>query len=413
MIPKYLDFSYAKGKGVHIGITGSIAAYKSLELIRELVKRENKVSVSLSRAALKFITPITIKGLGVESVTTDMFSLDSLYSHLYPGYDPEVFAIVPATANIIAKIAHGIADDIISTQALAFDKQILIAPAMNPRMYNAKSTRENLKKLESYGIKIIEPTIGEVACGEYGRGRLADLREIYFQILKFLAPQDLVGYKILITMGPTREFFDPIRFWSNPSSGKMGAALATAAWLRGATVTCISGECEVFLPSEIKKIDVTTAQDMFDVAIDLWSQHTIGCLCAAVCDFRPKSKFTQKFKKENVKERLLIEMEKNPDILMTLGEKKNQNQILIGFAAETEDNLIELGKEKMARKNLDFIIVNQINDKNSGFKSDKNRVVIIDKFGQTVDLGTMLKADIAWEIWNRVSTTLTSEITFG
>lgn len=402
MIPKYLEYSYPRGKGVHIGITGSIAAYKSLDLIRELVKKEMRVSVSLSQAALKFITPITIKGLGVECITYDMFSLESLYSHLYPGYDPEVFAIVPATANIIAKIAHGIADDIISTQALAFDKQILVAPAMNPRMFNAEPTRENLEKLKNYGIKIIEPGVGEVACGEYGRGRLADLREIYFQILKSLVPQDFAGYKILITMGPTREFFDPVRFWSNPSSGKMGAALATAAWLKGAEVTCISGETEVWLPSEITKIDIISAQDMFDIAVELWPDHNIGCLCAAVCDFRPKIKFTQKFKKEKAQDKLLIEVEKNPDILKTLGEKKKQDQMLIGFAAETEDNFIELAKEKMARKNLDFIVVNQINHKNSGFKSDKNSVVIIDKVGNTIDLGTMVKADIAWEIWNRV-----------
>lgn len=404
MIPKYLDFSYIKGKGVHIGVTGSIAAYKSLDLMRELVKREAKVSVSLTQAALKFITPITIKGLGVESVTTDMFSLDSLYSHLYPGYDPEVFAIVPATANIMAKIANGIADDLISSQALAFDKQIIVAPAMNPRMFNARPTIDNLQKLRNYGIKVVEPDVGGVACGEYGKGRLADLREIYFQILKSLAPKDLAGCKILITMGPTREFFDPVRFWSNPSSGKMGAALATAAWLRGARVTCISGDTDVWLPSEITKIDVTSAQDMFEVATELWPDHNIGCLCAAVCDFRPKNRLTQKFKKEGASNRLLVEFEKNPDILKTLGQKKNQDQKLIGFAAETEDNFIELAKEKMARKNLDFIVVNQINHKNTGFKSDKNSVVIIDKMANAVDLGTMLKADIAWEIWNRVST---------
>ncbi len=403
MIPKYLDFSFPKGREVHIAITGSIAAYKCLEIIRELVKREIKVSVSLSKAAINFVTPTTIKGLGVEVLHTDMFEQESLYSHLYPGIDPEVFAVVPATANIIAKIANGIADDLISCQILAFDKQIIVAPAMNPRMWNAPATKKNISQILKYGICVVEPEVGDVACGEYGRGRLAHINEIYFHILKALSPQDLSGKKVLITLGPTREYFDPVRFWSNPSSGKMGAALATSAWMRGADVTCIMGDVDIWLPKEIKKINVISAREMFEATTTIWKDFDIGALCAAVCDFCPSQKFEEKFKKEMAKEKLLIEFEKNPDILKTLGSMKEKHQLLIGFAAETEKNFVGLAKEKMNRKNLDFIVANQINVKNSGFKSDKNRVVIVSKQGKVKDLKLMSKADVAWEIWNCVT----------
>ncbi len=403
MIPKYLDFTYQEGKSIHFAITGSIAFFKVLELIRNLIKRGSSVSCSLTKAAREFVTPLTFKALGCDPVQFDMFSLSETYSHLYPGVDPDIFVVAPATANIIAKIAHGIADDLVSTQLLAYNKKILVAPAMNPRMYNAPQTQKNIQTLKDMGIEIIFPETGDVACGEKGTGRLADILYIYFRILKAIIPQDMDGQKVLITMGPTREFFDPVRFWSNPSSGKMGAALAVAAWLRGAKVTCISGPTDVWLPNDIEVIDVVSAEQMFNETLSRWKDSNIGILCAAVCDFRPKNLHSQKLKKDSIKSSLIIEFEKNPDILAKLGNLKTTNQILIGFAAETDQNFKELAIEKIKRKNLDWIVANKINEREVGFGADTNEVVIIDKYGEIQPISKMSKSDVAWRILDLVN----------
>ena len=402
MIPKYLSFSFPKGSNIHIGITGSIAAYKVLELIRDFVHHEMVVSVSLTKSATQFVTPISLKGLGAEVIHTDMFSMDQVYAHLYPGIDPEVFLIAPATANIIAKISMGLADDIVSSQALAFNKKIVVAPAMNPRMWHSLATQRNIRLLKDMKIEIIEPDCGDVACGERGMGRLAELDEIFFRILRALAPKDMAGEKVLITLGPTREFWDPIRFWSNPSSGKMGAALAIAAWLRGAEVTCICGPTNVWLPKEIKRINVISAGEMYEETLNIWRSFSLGCLCAAECDFRPKEKMAEKFKKEGATQTLFIEFVKNPDILNSLGKTKAPNQKLIGFAAESQNNFIALAKDKLIRKNLDLIVANQIMEKDSGFEADNNKVVLIDKSGNVKRLTPKSKADVAWEVWDQI-----------
>lgn len=402
MIPKYLDFTYPQGKSIHFAICGSIAFFKVLELIRYFINRDISVSCSLTRSAQEFVSPLTFKAIGCDPVQVDMFSPNEVYSHLYPGLDPEVYVVAPATANIMAKFANGIADDLVSTQLLAFNKKIIFAPAMNPRMYNAKQTQKNIQIITDMGAEIILPDSGNVACGESGTGRLADILYIYFRILKAITPQDLEGLKVLITLGPTREFFDPVRFWSNPSSGKMGAALAMAAWLRGAHVTCVSGPTNLWLPPEIKIIKVVSARDMFEATLNKWQESTIGILCAAVCDFRPKSLHTQKFKKDSVKDSLIVEFEKNPDILANLGKLKSNKQILIGFAAETDKNYMELAMDKIKRKNLDWIVANKINELDVGFAADTNEVVIIDKYGRIQSLNKMPKSDVAWKILDLV-----------
>ncbi len=403
MIPAYLKFSHIKGKGIHLGVCGSIAAYKSLELLRDFIHSDIRVSAVITPAGKRFISPISIRSLGAEPVYEDMFEEDELYSHLYPGESPDVFVVAPVTANTLAKAAWGMADNILTAQLLSFPHRIIMAPAMNPRMWNAAATQENVQILKKRKIEIIPPARGEVACKERGEGRLPQLEDIYFHAIRALSPDHLQGEKILITLGPTREFWDPIRFWSNPSSGKMGAALATGAWLSGAEVVCVCGECEVYLPPGIKTIKITTAREMYEACMDLWQECSIGCLCAAVCDFRPKYPRGEKFKKEGAGEGLTIEFETNPDILYTLGKKKKDSQRLIGFAAESHAQFKSLARKKLSHKNLDLIVANQINQKNSAFGADTNSVTVIDKSGTAITLENMSKADIAWKIWELIS----------
>ncbi len=403
MIPGYLNYSHPRGQSVHVGICGSIAVYKALDLIRDFVHTEMRVSVSLTESATQFITPLTVKGLGAELVYTTMFSLKDVYAHLYPGIDPQVFLIAPATANMIAKLANGLADDIISCQALAFNGTILVAPAMNPRMWHNPITQENVSRLHRHSnIEIIYPDTGDVACGDSGTGRLAFHNEIYFRVLKSIAPKDMKGERVLITLGPTREFWDPVRFWSNPSSGKMGAALALSAWMRGADVTCVCGPSDIWLPCEIKKINVISAREMYQACIDLWKDFSLGCLSAAVCDFRPKEKMAHKFKKQTTNKGLVIEFSQNPDILQLLGQRKGKDQILIGFAAESQEDFIELAKVKLDKKNLDLIVANKINVPHSGFNSDQNEVVLVSRKGEVIRLQKMSKADVSWKIWDQI-----------
>ncbi len=405
MIPVYLKFSHIKGKGVHLGVCGSIAAYKSLELLREFIHSDLRASAVITDKGKKFISPLSLRALGADPVYEHMFEEEDIYSHLYPGDSPEVFLVAPITANTLAKVAGGIADNILTAQLLSFPHQIIIAPAMNPRMWNSPATQENVEKLKRWGIEVITPGKGKVACREEGEGRLASIEDIYFYTLRALSSQHLKGEQVLITLGPTREFWDPVRFWSNPSSGKMGAALATAAWLKGAEVICVCGECEVYLPPGIKTIKITTAQQMYEACMDLWSKCTIGCLCAAVCDFRPRHRREEKFKKERAEEGLTVEFETNPDILYSMGKEKRENQKLIGFAAESSPNLESLARKKLIHKNLDLIVANQINQRDSGFGSDTNSVTIVDKSGVAITLENMSKADVAWKIWELILAT--------
>ena len=402
MIPSYLNFSHFAGRHVHIGVTGSIASYKSLDLCRAFIHSEIKVSVTLTLAAQEFLKPLSFSALGAEPVYTDMFSAKNTpFAHLEPNQFADVFLIVPITANTIAKLATGLANDLLSCQALAFHRDIIVAPAMNPGLWSAAPTQHNINLLKERGIKIILPQKGKVACGDEGEGKLAPLDQIYFSTLKALAYKDLKGKKVLVTLGPTREFWDPVRFISNASSGKMGSALAIAAWLRGADVVCVKGPCDVWLPSDIEVYEVVSADEMLDKCLNLWESCDIGCMCAAVSDFSPANFMAGKIKKGEVLSPSLP-LKHTPDILLNLGNRKKDSQLLIGFAAETGDDFVDLAKEKLVRKNLDYIVVNRVDMPGVGFESDTNMVTVISKEDGLVSLPMQNKADVAWKIWDSV-----------
>lgn len=387
------------GSHVHLGVTGSIAAYKALDLLRLLRKSELTVTAVLTTGAREFVTPLSFEALGCGNVSTDMFSGDRTFEHLEPGANADVMAVVPATASAIAHLAHGLADDMFSCQALAFPGPMIVAPAMNPRMWNAPATRENWQKLKDRGMICLEPACGDVACGEEGPGKLVDVEDIYFEILRAVAPDDLRDKHVLITLGPTSEPWDAVRRWTNPSTGRMGACLATAAWLRGARVTVISGGCAMRLPSGVEVINVRTAQEMFDAVHGVWPGADIGCLTAAVADYRPEPYGQSKFKKSADGEGFSVRFVPNPDILASLGRIKRDDQQLIGFAAET-DNVVENARSKLERKNLDMIAANRIGVSGSGFASTTNEVTVLLRDGRQEIWPQLPKTEVAWRIWD-------------
>ncbi len=405
MPSNHLQFTYFQGQRIHLGVTGSIAAYKSLDLARSFIHAGLIVSSTLTRAAQKFITPLSMEALDVNPVYTEMFdSQERLYAHLEPGHNASLLLIAPITANTLAKLAHGLAFDLLSCQALAFTQPILVAPAMNPNLWQSPFTQDNVKKLISKNIGLINPDSGDVACGDYGQGRFPQISEIYLQALKALAPHDLDQKKVLVTLGPTREFWDPIRFWSNPSSGKMGQAIAVAAWMRGAEVSCVCGPTELNFPAGMSVFPVQTAEQMYEKCLQLWPQSDIACLAAAVADFKPIKTMETKFKKDTLtQETLGLNFSPNPDILKKLGQEKSSDQILIGFAAETSQNLQELAQKKLQKKNLDLIVANRIDPSGKIFGSSTNQVLILDQSGKVEKLPEMSKTDIAWRIWDWIS----------
>ncbi len=400
-----LTFSSLTGKRLHLGVSGSVAAYKSLELLRLFQGTGLEVGVTLTDAARQFVTPLSFSALGASPVLESIFpqsgnSIDyDINSHLAPGRIAQAFVIAPATANTIAKLAHGLADDMLSCNALSFPDKLVIAPAMNPKLWNAAATQENAALLCRRGHLMLPPGQGTMACGDAGQGRLPDLATIYYQTLRLLCEQDLSGKKILITMGPTREPWDGVRFWSNPSSGKMGLALAISAWLRGADVHCVLGPVDFDLPHFLHTYSVETAQQMHDICHSIWQGMDIGCFSAAVCDFRPVSIGSEKFKKTDAGDALRILFEKTTDILASIALKRAVHQLLIGFAAETS-NLQQYAEDKLQRKSLDLVVGNLVGTPDSGFQADTNKVLIASKQGIVADLPVQSKSDIAWRIWD-------------
>lgn len=394
----HLAFTNYLGKRIHLGVSGSISAFKSLEILRLLQKTGAHVSATLTESAAKFVTPLSYEALGAAPVYADMFDTrDAVFGHLDPGQDADGFAVVPATANALAKLAHGLADDMLSCQALAFPCPLVIAPAMNPRLWNAAATQENWQTLKRRGHVCIEPDCGDMACGETGGGRLPEVERITLEILKSVTEQDLAGKKILITLGPTREAFDCVRFWSNPSSGAMGASLAVAAWLRGAEVTAVCGPVDRWLPPGITRVDVTSASEMFEAATGVFKAMDMACCTAAVADFRPDNPVDGKFKKTG--EGLTVSFAPNPDILKTLGQGKSEEQFLIGFAAEAcdlEDNC----RTKLEAKNLDLIVGNDVTADGCGFNSPTNGVTLVDAKGRTESWPVLAKTEVAWRVWD-------------
>jgi phosphopantothenoylcysteine decarboxylase / phosphopantothenate---cysteine ligase len=399
VIPAHYQFDTFHGKRVHLGVTGSIAAYKALDLTRAFLHLDLQVGATLTESARNFVTELSFAALGADPLYTDMFAGGTNFDHLEPSV-ADVFIVAPATANIVAKMAHGIADDLLSCQLLAYPGPVLVAPAMNPRMWNAPATRDNWDTLGRRGVVRIEPECGSVACGDTGQGRLASLDEIFIRTLAALSPQDLRGKKIMLTLGPTREYFDKARFWSNPSTGIMGACLAVAAALRGAEVTAITGPVDVALPSMIHRVPVVTAREMFEASADIFPSQDIGCFTAAVADFRPPACTTGKYKKGG--EPLSLAFEPNPDILATLSNEKKSWQHTIGFAAESQD-LEFNAQNKLLRKNLDLIIANPIGEPGAGFASPTNRVVVLDRHGRQESWPQLPKTEVAWRIWDWIS----------
>ncbi len=394
-------FPYFAGSRVHLGLTGSVAAYKSLDLCRSLIQADIAVSASLTEAGSRFVTETSLRALGADPVGSSLFTQEEVFPHLRPAQQCDALLVAPATANFLAKMSWGMANDLLSCQVLAFPGPVLVAPAMNPNMWKASATQSNVSVLRQRGIPVLQPLSGDVACGETGEGRLPPLEEIYLHLLRALAPQDMQGSSVLVTLGPTQEYFDPVRFWSNPSSGKMGAAIATAAWLRGADVHCVCGPSDVYLPAEVKQYPVLSARQMYSICHELWPGMNIACLCAAVCDLRPAGFQREKFKKEGIQNgQIQIPFSENPDILLSLGRNKEKGQKLVGFAAENEATLESSARKKLETKNLDLIVANSVDVEDSGFASDKNTVLLLDGHSGSSSLISSAKSDIGWRIWD-------------
>ncbi|HQG64203.1 MAG: bifunctional phosphopantothenoylcysteine decarboxylase/phosphopantothenate--cysteine ligase CoaBC [Smithella sp.] len=387
-------------KKIVLGITGGIAAYKAAELVRALIKTGAQVKVIMTKNAQEFITPLTMQTLSQNRVYTDMFVPADKFdmAHIELAEFADAFVIAPATANIIGKIACGIGDDLLSTTIMAQDKPTLICPAMNDKMLANPVVQENISKLKNLGYVFMESAEGELACKTKGKGRLPDIEDIVEAITNLLTPKDLKGSKILITAGPTEEPLDPVRFITNLSSGKMGYALATAAQRRGADVTLVSGPTHLPPPPAAEIIKVRTAKEMYQAVMDHYVNATVIIKAAAVADYCPSTTAAEKIKKD--KKNISLELKNNPDIIAEVGKHKG-NRILVGFAMETQ-NLLVNATEKLRKKKMDLIVANNLREEGAGFRTDTNVITIIDRDGKTEALGKMTKMEAADAILDRV-----------
>lgn len=393
-----------KGKTVVLGVTGSIAAYKSASLASLLVKNHADVHVIMTEHATNIINPLTFETLTGHKCLIDTFDRNFEYKveHISIAKKADIFVIAPATANVISKVAHGLADDMLSTTFLACNCPKLISPAMNTQMLENPITQDNLKICEKYGMKIIDSASGFLACGDTGKGKMPEPETIFEHILyEIKYKKDLVGKKILVTAGATREAIDPVRYITNHSTGKMGFAIATVASMRGASVTLISGQTNLKTPLFVNRIDVVSAEDMFNAVKENFSGADIVIKSAAVADFRPAHYVDEKIKKMNTSENETpsIELERTKDILKYLGENK-KNQFLCGFSMETQ-NMIENSQKKLEKKNLDMIVANNLKVAGAGFGTDTNIVTIITK-NNSKELPIMSKEEVAFELLNEI-----------
>ena len=370
-------------KTIVLGVTGGIAAFKAAQLASDLIKKDYDVEVILTKNATQFITPLTFEALIDHNVVVDTFEKVQNRSihHISIAKKADLFILVPASANVIAKVAHGIADDMLTTTFLACNKQKVICPAMNTQMYENPITQENLQRCRDLGYAILEPAVGHLACGDTGKGKLCDLQDILDYIDRFFHRSDLLkGKRVLITAGPTQEALDPVRYLTNHSSGKMGYSLAQAALDMGAEVTLISGPVQLTAPKGVRFYPVTTAKEMFDAVCAHCDTADFIIKAAAVGDYRPLYVSEQKIKKGG--ERLHVEFVKNPDILAYLGEHKRPHQIICGFAMETQ-NLLENAQAKLENKHCDMIVANDLHTEGAGFQSDTNIATILDRSSRT------------------------------
>ena len=389
------------GKRIVFGVTGSIAAFKVAGWVSALAKEEALVDVVMTEAAGKFVAPLTFASLSGRPVFEDMFCAEQEggISHIGLSREADCILIAPATAKTIAHLAYGLADDLLTTTVLAARIPVIICPAMNVQMYEHPATVNNLKILREFGYHIIEPDSGLMACGEEGSGRLPEWEQVAEYVLRQILSQDLAGQKVLVTAGPTREPYDPVRFISNRSSGKMGFALARTAFRRGAEVTLISGPTTQQPPAGVECVNITTALEMHQAVMERYEDKSIIIKAAAVSDFRCATQSDEKIKKN--RSSLVMELEQNPDILKELGRICDHNrQLLIGFAAESS-NIEEEGRKKLLDKELDLIAVNDISSASAGFEVDNNQITLIDSF-QVVKLLHTSKLQTADLIWDHV-----------
>lgn len=386
-----------KGKTVLLGVTGGIAAYKIANLASALVKLHADVNVIMTQNATNFINPITFESLTGNKCIVDTFDRNFKFKveHIALAELADVFMVAPASANVIGKIANGIADDMLTTTFMACKKKKILAPAMNTNMYENPIVQDNIKKLKAYGMEIIEPATGYLACGATGSGKLPDEKILLEYILREVAyEKDLSGKTVLVTAGPTREAVDPVRFISNHSTGKMGYAIARAASLRGARVILVSGPVSIEPPLFAELVPVVNAEDMYNAVMKYKDEADIIIKSAAVADYTPITASSEKIKKQDGDMR--IELKRTRDILKELGQNRRENQFICGFAMETE-NLIENAVKKLESKNVDMIVANSLKTEGAGFGTDTNVVTLITKDGKT-ELPMMSKIDVAMKI---------------
>ena len=385
-----------KGKKIVLGVTGGIAVYKAVDLVSRLRKQGCEVRVVMTEHAQQFVTPLTFKEISGNQVAVSMWSSNQEFNveHIALANWADAFVVAPATANIIAKMAYGLADDLLSTTLLAAQAPIVVCPAMNTGMYENAATQENIAKLQGRGITVMPPAVGKLACGTSGAGRLPEPQEIVEFLNAFFAKRegDLRGLKVLVTAAGTREPIDPVRFVGNRSSGKMGYAVAQMAAERGAEVLLISGPSALSIPANVKAIKVETTNEMLEACLESYDKVDIVIKAAAVADYRPRDVAEQKIKKKT-DDAVTVVMDKNPDILKTLGAKKT-HQVLVGFAAETQ-NLLENARDKVVKKNLDMIVANDVTAAGAGFNADTNIVKFLFANGEVRSLEQMPKVDVA------------------
>lgn len=390
-----------KGKTVVLGVSGGIAAYKIASLASMLKKQHANVEVIMTENATNFITPVTFETLTGTKCLVDTFDRNFEFhvEHIALAKKADIFMIAPATANVIAKVAHGIADDMLTTTFLACKKPKLIVPAMNTNMYENPITQDNLKICRGYGMKVIEPACGYLACGDTGAGKMPEPAELLEYIVQEIAyEKDLAGKKILVTAGPTREAIDPVRYITNHSTGKMGYAIARAAARRGAEVTLVSGPVALTAPLGVKLVPVVSARDMFEAVTGASAEQDVIIKAAAVADYRPPHVGTEKTKKKDGD--LNIPLERTDDILAWLGAHRRDGQILCGFSMETQ-NMLENSRAKLEKKNIDMIVANNLKVAGAGFGTDTNVVTIISR-DKTEELEMMGKDEVAHQLLNRI-----------
>ena len=382
-----------ENKKIVIGVTGSIAAYKIAGLCSMLKKKKADVTVIMTQNATNFINPITFETLTGNKCLIDTFDRNFQYDveHVELAKAAEVFLVAPASANVIAKAAHGIADDMLTTTLLAATCPKLFAPAMNTRMYQNPITQDNLQILKKYGMKVITPASGYLACGDTGEGKMPEVEELYDNIIDALTPKDLTGYNVLVTAGPTREKIDPVRFISNHSTGKMGYAIAKQAGMRGAKVTLVSGPVALEAPKGVEVVPVVSAKDMADAVWERADKMDMIIKAAAVADYRPVTTYEDKVKKSG--DDMNIALERTDDILAHLGKNKKEGQILCGFSMETKD-MLENSKVKLKKKNLDVIVANNLKVAGAGFGTDTNIVTLITN-DEVKELPILSKEEVA------------------